>query len=340
LGEAKVTDTPGVVAPLTIEHAISARKQLETFVEGEVGNVILMIEQANRLLDFSRLTPTPRALPALNGVVRGAAKAYSNCELIGYAPAGLTAGRERMWIPVADVPMLKAIADSTVDPANIRLYSPSKSPLDELRLAAMRVQVAPTTAIFIQSLTDNQILAQSTRIGMMVKRGVIDLPPKGDILLFSRTVDAVIVGTIAFFKDRPAFQRIFGYLEAMKAQAATTFQSVTATLRIEGLDVMTGVVTDSPAMLGKMASIQRKIERYPQYREALTMPKLVAFIAAHPECGVDVKGEGDDAHLVFVNDAQHRFKILKLLDDDYLRSQLTELDYEANSKGAPVERKK
>ncbi len=335
-----MTDTPGAVAPLTLQDAMAARTQLGTLIKGEVANVILMIEQANGLLDFSRLRPTPRALPALSRVVQTAATSYSTCELIGYASAGLTAGRERMWIPVADVPMLRAIADGATDPANMRLFNPSKSPLDELRLGAMRVSIGPVTAIFVQSLTDNQVLAQSTRIGMMVKRGVIDLPPKGDILLFSRSVDAVLVGEIAFFKDRPGFQRIFGYLQEMQEQAAATFKVVTGTLRIDGLDIMTGVVTSSPAMLGKMASIQRKLEKYPKYKAALTMSNLVKFIGSHPECGVDVRGIGGEAQLVFQNDPQHRFKILKLLDDDYLRSELTDMDYEANSKGAPVERPK
>ena len=110
--------------------------------------------------------------------------------------------------------------------------------------------------------------------------------------------------------------------------------------RLEGnfalLLFMATVVTGSPAMLGKMASIQRKLDDYPQYRAALTMPNLVAFVRKHPECEVEIQGDGDAAQLVFRNDAQHRFKILKLLDDDYLRSQLTELNYEANSKSAPI----
>ena len=55
-----------------------------------------------------------------------------------------------------------------------------------------------------------------------------------------------------------------------------------------------------------------------------------------PEYQVDITGDGDAARLVFRNDAQHRFKILKLLDDDYLHSELTSLEYEANSKSAPL----
>jgi hypothetical protein len=99
---------------------------------------------------------------------------------------------------------------------------------------------------------------------------------------------------------------------------------------------MAAAVTGSPTMLGKMASIQRKLDKYPQYRAALTMPKLLEFVGAHPECEVEISGVGDAAQLVYRNDPQHRFKILKLLDDDYLRSDLTSLEYEANSKSAPI----
>ena len=66
------------------------------------------------------------------------------------------------------------------------------------------------------------------------------------------------------------------------------------------------------------------------------MPKLLAFIRDHPECQVELDGDGDDAQLVYRNDPQHRFKILKLLDDDYLTSELTSLEYESNSKGQPI----
>ena len=122
----------------------------------------------------------------------------------------------------------------------------------------------------------------------------------------------------------------------MRRTAAATFKVVTQDLRIDGIELMESAVTGSPAMLGKMASIQRKLEEYPAYRSALSMPRLVTFARAHPEYQVDVAGDGDAARLIFRNDAQHRFKILKLLDDDYLRSELTSLGYEANSKSAPL----
>lgn len=320
-------------------EVIASVATLASLAAADVSTVILVVRQDDDVLDFSQVRPTPRAVAALSTVVQAAAKAYSDIELIPYSPAGLTTGHERMWIRVADVPMLQAIAGNA-DPANMPLFDPRKSPLAQLQLATMRVEGDGATAVFIQSLRGNQIVAQSNRVGMIVKRGIVDLPGKGDILLFSRNIDTVVVGSFAFFRDRPGFQRLFGYLQEMQQQAAATFQSVTATLQIEGLEAMATVVTGSASMLGKMASIQRKLNQYPQYKAALTMPNLVKFISEHPECGVKVQGEGGAAQLVFMNDAQHRFKILKLLDDDYLRSQLTALDYEANSKSAPVKRGK
>ncbi len=230
----------------------------------------------------------------------------------------------------------KAIVDDSADLANLPLFDPAKAKLANLQLAALRAEAGDASAVFIQSLRGNQIVAQSRRVGVIVRKGVIDLPPSGQILLFSKDVSAVVVGEIALFRDRPSFQRLFGYLDELRQQAAATFEDVTADLEIAGSEQMALAVTGSPAMLGKMASIRRKLDKYPQYREALTMPKLVAFVLARPECGVEIEGEGDAAKLVFRNDPQYRFKILKLLDDDYLHSELTALEYEANSKSAPL----
>jgi hypothetical protein len=64
----------------------------------------------------------------------------------------------------------------------------------------------------------------------------------------------------------------------------------------------------------------------------MTMSKLLAFVRMNPGCGVDLVGSGPTASLAYDNTPQKRFKILNLLDDDFLHSQLTELEYEANSK--------
>ena len=320
----------------TRDVAIASWSSLADLVEADVSGVMLVLQGRDEPPEVSQLRPTDRAQPVLTGIARAGARVYADSEIIPYEPATLAGDGQIMWIGVAAVPLLTAIVDEVGDLADMPIFDPGTSRLSNLQLAALRVEVNGTVAVFLQSLRGNQVVAQSRRVGVIVRRGVIDLPPRGQMLLFSKDVAAVIVGGIAFFQDRPGFQRLFGYLEELRAKADETFHTVTTGLSIVGFEQMATVVTGSPAMLGKMASIQRKLDDYPQYRAALTMPNLVAFVRKHPECEVEIQGDGDAAQLVFRNDAQHRFKILKLLDDDYLRSQLTELNYEANSKSAPI----
>lgn len=327
---------PGQARDQDGSQAIAALNVLSRIAEGEVTEVMLVLQRGDRSPEVFQLRPTQRVLPALTQVARTAASTYADCEVIDYEPAAATNDGQVMWISVADVALLNAIVAESADMADMPIFDPGRSSLGDLQLAALRVVKDDVTAVFLQSLRGNQIVAQSRRLGVVVRKGVIDVPPSGQILLFSKDVAVAVVGGIAFFRDRPAFQRLFGYLEDLRRQAAVTFQSVTEHLVIDGADQMAAAVTGSPAMLGKMASIQRKLDQFPQYHAALTMPRLLAFVRRHPEYQVDITGDGDAARLVFRNDAQHRFKILKLLDDDYLHSELTSLEYEANSKSAPL----
>ena len=84
-------------------------------------------------------------------------------------------------------------------------------------------------------------------------------------------------------------------------------------------------------MMRKLASIRRKLEQ-PGYRQAFTQERVVAFIRANPHVQIELSGDGPDAAIVHQNDPQHRWALLKLVDDDFLHSSLTDMNYEANSK--------
>jgi hypothetical protein len=288
-------------------------------------------------LEFSHVNSTRRAVATLNEFTRTEAAAYAESRLMDYDPARLIAEDEVMWLPTANVAMLAAIADGIRDVANLPLFEPERRTLRGLRVAALRIQSGRASATLIQAAGGSHIVASSHRFGVIIRRrGLLDAPPPGELMLLNNRAAAVMIGDFTFFKNRAEFERLFGYLEEMRAQAAATFEAVTAGLRIGNVEEMATVVIRSPAMLGKMASIRRKLASHPEYRDAFTMDKIAAFIRDHPSCGVEVEEDRDGPLLVFTNDPQHRFKILKLLDDDYLRSELTSLDYEANSKSAPL----
>ncbi len=157
-----------------------------------------------------------------------------------------------------------------------------------------------------------------------------------EVLLFDDRIDVVVAHGMAFFENRASFERVFGFLEQMQAQARDTFARVTQGLEIEGLAELEKAATTEVNMMAKMESIKRKLDSHPAYEQAMVMPKLMDFLATHPEADVEIQHVGGLPKLVFHNDPQRRWKILKLLDDDYLASSLTALRYEANSKSDPL----
>jgi len=50
---------------------------------------------------------------------------------------------------------------------------------------------------------------------------------------------------------------------------------------------------------------------------------------------IPTRDEGGTKHLVFESTPEQRWRILKLIDDDYLRSAMTSHRYEVNSKTDP-----
>jgi hypothetical protein len=314
--------------------AVEALATLAQVEQSQVTTVTVVLQPPSQPVQLAMLRPTEEASGALHGIVADAADEYRDCEVINYEPSTSVMDGQVMWLPVTAVPLLQAV--TPVDSANLPLFDPGKSKLTQLRFSVIHAESVQAEVIFVQALRSNQVVARSKNLGAMVRKGVIDVPKRGEFFLLRRDMAAVVTGGVVFFRNRQAFQRLFGYLDELRQQAEQTFALISADLKIEGLDAMRTAVTSSPAMLGKMASIQRKLDQYPEYREALTMPRLKAFADAHPDCEVEIVGDGDAAHFVFHGDPQRRFKILKLLDDDYLRSELTTLEYEANSKSAPL----
>lgn len=169
-------------------------------------------------------------------------------------------------------------------------------------------------------------------LGLIFRDGRYDRLEPGDVLLMRSEFDVIAVDGIAFFFAKTRFEQAFGFLEQLQQASGGTFDTVTARLRIRGLDALRAACTSQPQMMAKMASIRRSMDEDPAYARAMTMSRLTEFVREHPHLGIEVEGRGNTSQLVFNPGPATRFKILNLLDDDYLRSVLTERDYEAGSK--------
>ena len=84
-------------------------------------------------------------------------------------------------------------------------------------------------------------------------------------------------------------------------------------------------------MVPRLMSINERFEDA-EYAAAMTIENIVGFAKKNPNLQIEFEGPAGREELVFQPDPQRRWKILQLLDDDFLVSDLTKFRYESNSK--------
>jgi hypothetical protein len=105
-----------------------------------------------------------------------------------------------MWVGIGTVPLLRRILDDSADLAAIPLFDPGRAQMASLRLAAAKVDNGASAAVFVPSIPANQVVARSRKVGLVLRRGVLDVPDD-ELLLIGRNFVAVLAGDYAFFQD-------------------------------------------------------------------------------------------------------------------------------------------
>lgn len=145
---------------------------------------------------------------------------------------------------------------------------------------------------------------------------------------FDREIDCFSWDGFLYISGQYQFERIFQYIKDMEERATSTLNVFVANVPILNEDALRDAVSRDSRMMGKLARISKK-----PYVAGLTIGQIKAIISSF-HIGIDVHEDpitGVES-LVFSNDPQRRWKILTLLDDGFLRSQMTNLSYEVNSK--------
>ena len=251
---------------------------------------------------------------------------------IGYGPAVLIPPSHVMHVPQGSATTLIAI-QTAVNTADADAFDPRADHAKNVTMAAARFSTSDGNAVTFYRVADTLLQFTKNRVYSLVRRdGQYDRLEPADVLLMRSEFDVVVIAGHAFFFLKATFERAFGFLDELKKASAATFDSVTSRLRITGMAELRAACTSQPQMMAKMASIRRNMDEDPAYAAAMTMPRLLAYVEANPAVNIEIAGTGKDRSLVFNPTPARRFQIVKLLDDDYLRSVLTNRDYEAGSK--------
>jgi Domain of unknown function (DUF4868) len=315
---------------VSVEQRDVALAAASTFDEYET-HVVVLTQRPKRVPELFRLNLTDTLAAQFRSLAHKVGRGLQQRTVVEYSAGRLLAGYELVWISTARAPVFTSIQDQLSHPEDLPILDPRTKVATHMKMYFLVIKRPERDVYFFATLNPSARLARGGRLAAMFSNGTFDTL-KREVLVFEPRLDGVIIDTFIFTTKTPTTERLLGILAEIEAVATEAFESVTENLSIKNLDEFRAAATRDIHMMRKFGSIAEKIASNPAYLEAMAMDKILAFLEERPHIDIDIEGSGSDARFVFYNDPKRRWRILHLLDDDYLHSPLTELDYESNSK--------
>jgi hypothetical protein len=235
---------------------------------------------------------------------------------------------EFVYIELAQNPAVAQLIELVSHVQQAELFREDDDIIDHLRFYGIIASPnARQRAVFFRTYSPKKELTRSVKFAATLRQGAYD-KVESKIFLFDRAVDCFSWDGYLFIRNVGAFQRIFKYFEELRERADETVDEIIRHVPISNLDAFRAAGTTQPQMMSKLAQIAKK-----PYLARVTMRDIKRTI---DEFGLEVRivREQNREKLLFEPGAKKRWIILKLLDDDYLGSIMTNQKYEVNSKSA------
>lgn len=176
---------------------------------------------------------------------------------------------------------------------------------------------------FFRSHSPKKVLTQSRTLAIWKHRGSYDRV-RAPIFLFDEDVDCMSRSGVMFVLNKKSFQNIFRFFEEIQKTAKKTLSIIKKYIPIHNFEEFE---RDCERHLWKLRKLGNMVAK--PYLHKITMEHIMDTINRHH---LSVRTEGVDGQEMIVYDPKDKWVLLRLLDDDYLWSTLTEQGYEVNGK--------
>ena len=208
--------------------------------------------------------------------------------------------------------------------ADIEVFEAEEKFVACLRFYVIVVQPPEGTPVyFFRAYSHRKMLSRSRFFAMIFNNGVYDriIDP---MFLFDHIIDCVCRDGMMFLFKKEHFHEMFRFFEMTRKVASETLETIRSLVPIHNFEAF---VRDCEANMSKQVKLNHIASK--PYLARLTLDDIKKVIAknklAVPVITVDNKE-------MIVYDHTDRWVLLKLLDDDYLWSLMTEQSYEVSGK--------
>lgn len=245
-----------------------------------------------------------------------------------YDPGYKLDGNEMAYIDLAEQEEMRELIQEMSQVQQAEIFRETDEIVDHLRFYGIVVSPnAGRHAVFLRTYGPKKELTRRAGFAALLSRGHYN---KVDtkIFLFDNDIDCFSWEGYLFVHNVAAFQRIFKYFEELRVRANDTVTAILARIPISNADAFRVTGTGQMQMMAKLAQIARK-----PYLNQVTMADIRRTIDAF-HLDVQIVQQNGQEKLLFEANPNKRWVILKMLDDDYLGSVMTNQKYEVNSKSA------
>lgn len=213
-------------------------------------------------------------------------------------------------------PMLNAIRNHGQLPSLGDIDFEWKDAKVEMRI----VRVGRENLVLVRRIPRGNILAPGGKKKFFVlsRQGILQVQERSGIS-FDSTVDAFIWRDTMYFVHVSTIEGTFRLTEVLERNAVELVAAIQASVSIPGLETIVGMAHDNLPLLRKLRRISQQ-----DYLPQLTVSRLEEVARANQ---LDIKFSGAGLQRSLQFGSSNRNDVLRLLDDDFLRSELTRRRY-------------
>jgi hypothetical protein len=234
------------------------------------------------------------------------------------------------WERLADV---DAVRDTVARLNNLSPYAPFDDGDDGFKRrlsywAAILTDQSGEQAYFFRSFGASAELSRKRGKAFVSRNGEF-VAVEQRIFLIDDLVDCFVYDDFVYVIRKRDYRRIFDQLGKLLRRARTAAADLHAKVPIANFDAFADACGSDSRLADKILAVHAR-----DYFEDLSYPMLEPVIAEF-SLNIPTQQVDGEIQLIFRTEPDQRFRILKLVDDDYLASTMTHLKYEVNSKTKP-----
>ncbi len=314
---------------------ISAKAELNRILDLDLSNYEVTVCLASsfkdevlprfeRLLLSTELTETFRSVAAYTLAQYKKEHISGNLVLRKYTVASKPESYEVEYLNVSTYESIMEQINPLAALADVEVFEADEKFISGLRFYVIAVQPPSGDPIyFFRTYTPKKMLGRSRLFAVMFRHGIFDkvIEPA---FLFDQHIDCVSHSGIMFIFKKENFYEIFRFFETIRRIAKETLDTIRATVPIQNFDDFARDCEGHLAKLEKLRNIAAK-----PYWGSITVENIKKVIEKN-NLPVQIVQTSDGEKLVY--DPMDKWMLLKLLDDDYLWSLMTEQSYEVTGK--------